>query len=49
MSIVKSFPQGSDPDITPGTTETYRIRVVNDGPSVADDVVVTDTCSPVRA
>ena len=32
-----------DEEITPGTTETYRIRVVNDGPSVADDVVVTDT------
>ena len=29
-------------EITPGTTETYRIRVINDGPSVADDVVVTD-------
>ena len=42
VSIVKSFPEGSDPDITPGTTETYRIRVVNDGPSVASDVVVTD-------
>ena len=37
-----------DPEITPGTTETYRIRVVNDGPSVADDVVVTDAL-PDRA
>ena len=39
-------PRGSDPDITPGTTETYRIRVVNDGPSVATDVVVTDVLPP---
>jgi large repetitive protein len=42
VSVAKSFPQGSDAEITPGTTETYRIRVVNDGPSVARDVVLED-------
>lgn len=43
LSIVKSFPAGADPDITPGATEAYRVRVVNDGPAVARDVVVTDS------
>src|SRR6478609_2254038 len=44
LSIIKAFPvDAPDAVITPGTTETYRIRVVNDGPSVADEVVVTDT------
>ncbi len=42
VSVVKAFPQGADSQITPGTTETYRIRVVNDGPSVAVHTVVTD-------
>jgi uncharacterized repeat protein (TIGR01451 family) len=46
VSIVKSFPEGSDPVLTPDTRETYRIRVVNDGPSVAGDVVVTDDLPP---
>ena len=42
VSVAKSFPQGSNSVIDPGTTETYRIRVVNDGPSAASDVVVSD-------
>ena len=43
LSIVKSFPEGSpDAIITPGTTETYRIRVANQGPSTASDVSIAD-------
>ncbi len=44
LSVVKSFPEGSpDAILTPGTTETYRIRVTNQGPSTAADVSVADT------
>jgi large repetitive protein len=43
VSVIKSFPADTtDPSITPGAPKTYRIRVVNDGPSVAHDVQVTD-------
>lgn len=42
LSIVKSFPEGSDSSITPGEPVTYRIRVANNGPSVATNVDVTD-------
>ncbi len=44
VSVIKAFPQAApDVEITPGQTETYRIRVVDGGPSVATDTVVADT------
>ena len=43
LSIIKSFPADTtDVEITPGEPKTYRIRVINDGPSVAADVTVAD-------
>ena len=43
VSVIKSFPPGTvDTNITPGQPKTYRIRVVNDGPSVAVNAAVTD-------
>ena len=42
VSVAKSFPEGADPVLTPGLRATYRILAVNDGPSVAHGVVVTD-------
>ncbi len=43
VTVTKSFPEGTtDTEIVPGQSKTYRVRVTNDGPSVAEDVTVTD-------